>query len=99
MELVTQIHFWFKNYGFICEIDNVNVNISDHDYSDKKVTVNGKFPFEMGTGGNSTTTDFYYRDSYFSEDSSSYNASLASMSISMVLLVLGHLIVRMNPKF
>ena len=44
----------------------------------KKVTVNGKFPFEMGTGGNSTTTDFYYRDSYFSEDSSSYNASLAS---------------------
>lgn len=81
--------FDLKNYGFICKIDNVNVNISDHDYSDKKVTVNGKFPFEMGTGGNSTTTDFYYRDSYFSEDSSSYNASLASMSISMALAGFG----------
>lgn len=43
----------------------------------------------MGTGGNSTTTDFYYRDSYFSEDSSSYNASLASMSISMALAGFG----------
>ncbi len=63
-------------YGFICEIDQYNVEYSCDNY--KVGTV--KFPSTVKNKTDLETT-YYYSDSYFEKDSTEYNPSLSTMSL------------------
>ncbi len=71
--------FGQRNFGFICEWES-----DDVDWSTLDITAT-EYEFTYSSGDTDYTATCYYTDEYFTDSAYTYNASLATMSISLAM--------------